>query len=148
MKGISLVEVLVVLGIITTIIAVGAPFYTSYHYRHLLAETTQEIVESIRVAQARAMAGYNGENHGIHFDSNRYVLFSGSSYNPADPNNLTYPISSKLSISNVSFNGNTELIFERFTGNATPGTLYVMASPDDIFVISVSEIGVVNSYQQ
>lgn len=83
LKGFSLVELLIVLGIITIISAIVLLSHTSFNRSILVTNTAYSVAVTIRQAQSfglssRAFAGYNNAGYGVSFnegDMTQYTLF-------------------------------------------------------------------------
>ena len=81
-KGFSLVEILVVAAITMVLAAMALPLYGNWQSSAYLNERTAEIVQTLRLAQARSVAGVNDSSHGVYFYINangvdRFTLYQG-----------------------------------------------------------------------
>ncbi len=117
--GFTLIEVSLVVGIF----AILASFATINLLRPQqsadLNSTTTSIIADIKQQQARSILGESGGGlsavvHGIYFESNKYTLFSGSTYNSSDPANFVVNLSGGLSLS-TTFTG-SQVIFNLQSG--------------------------------
>lgn len=98
--GLSLVEVVIAMGfflILSTLITVRT--FTA-RGRAFEKESVNQLISDLRNQQIRAMVG---DSNGIFFESTRYVLFRGTTFNPQDQGNLAVPLEENLQIVNVSF---------------------------------------------
>lgn len=117
LRGFSLVELLIVLGIIVIITAIVLLSHTSFNRSILVTNTAYSVAVSIRQAQSfglssRAFSGYNNAGYGIFFDADdltHYTLFGdiggsgapswcpkGATGTPeAKPGNCTYESASE-----------------------------------------------------
>ena len=82
--------------------------------RSSLTQVVDTLISDLESQQTKAMTGVmtNGEipyGYGIYFDTNRYILFSGASYNAGSPSNAAVTVNSPVSIVSVSFPGRTVL---------------------------------------
>ena len=82
--------------------------------------TTAAITAEIKQQQIKAMSGdaESGSTpspFGLHFESNRYVVFKGGSYSLSDPSNFVVDLDSNLSLTSITLpSGN--LVFNRRSG--------------------------------
>lgn len=118
-RGTSYLQVLLVVAMLTILAAVASPMYAQFQYRQRLHGTADILLADIRYAQTKAMQSENASQWGIHINDTdkAYVLFSGSSYNPAEPENYTvsYPNS-------ISLSPNQDIVFAPVTGQPDSGT--------------------------
>lgn len=117
-SGFTMVEILVVIALLGILVGLSIPFYQSFQVSSQLDTTAFEIVQTLRLAQAKAITGENDENFGVHFESQKFVLFKGSIYQSADSANEVTEIPKTLNVF-TSFGQN--IIFSRIKGETSPG---------------------------
>jgi len=85
--GLTLIELMTVLGMIVIIAAITAPSFASIKRGVGLNNTAQEIVSALRVAQNRAISsqrpvGNTADpiNYGVHFSGSTYTLYYGNDW--------------------------------------------------------------------
>lgn len=118
--GFTISELIVVMGVLMLLLATTLPVMSSFMVRNNINTTVLEIKDALERAKMHATTGYLDENWGVHFDSDKYVLFYDDPYNPNDPDNEDHLIPAGLTISTIDFDpGNGEAIFEKGTGIAT-----------------------------
>lgn len=140
MHGLTVIESLVAIAIIM-LLGMGAyPFVTARK------NTAQNVVTDnihfvLNRAKNDALAGKNGQNFGVKFDTNSYTYFSGSSFNSSDPSNTVYSVDSNVQISNT-FSGGV-VIFSRLTGfpNNTGTTTITDLSNNRVQTVRVGSQG-------
>lgn len=108
-KGFTLVELLVVMGIIGVLLAVSSLLLLNLIPKASLTTQAEKLVAELRNQQLRAMTGQVGsagtvQSQGMYFTSDRYVLFSGASYNVADPENFEIILDQPLQIESTLLN--------------------------------------------
>lgn len=116
-KGITVLELILVIAMMTMTIAIGLPIVGDYYSTEQLNSATNQIVQSLHWAQNKTLTGENGSQFGVWFDENnkRYILFSGGTYDPqAD---YLFPQSYNPAITvDMSKIYSSEVIFQRLTG--------------------------------
>src|SRR3989344_986326 len=112
MRGFTLVEIAVTIGIFSVIIAITAPVALDSYLNYLLTAEMRNIVSLIRRAENLSLANDGYASHGISFQSNRYVIFRGNSY--AARNITLDEISPRTEIINIS--GGKEIVFLPISG--------------------------------
>lgn len=112
-RGNSYLQVLLVVAMLTILAAVASPMYAQFQYRQRLHGTADILLSDIRLTQSKAMQSVKNNQWGIHInDSDKaYVIFYGSTYNPAEPENysVSYPNS-------ISISPNQDIVFQSITG--------------------------------
>ncbi len=141
--GFTFIEVLIVIALLGVIAGFAIPFYQSFQVASNLDNTAQQLVSTLRLAQARAMASESLSDFGVHFESQQYVLFKGNSYNPADPFNESYNIAGTLTISSGV---GSEVVFTAVNGNTTnTGSVQISTSGGKLRTITINEMGMVDA---
>lgn len=117
-KGFSFVELLVVMGIITVLVMIGASSYFPSIQKVSLSSTVQSLISEIKQQQTKSM---NGEaNQGIYFsaDQESYILFSGATYNVSNTTNFTVSLGDQVIVNSIDFSGR-QIIFAPVSGEIT-----------------------------
>lgn len=146
-KGISLVEIILVVVLITISLGFSVLYYQTSQLRADIKTQTVEFVSYLRLAHSDAVAGLHGQSHGMHVENDSYTTFRGGSYNPDDPNNYKIELPSTITIQNIALNGGgDDIIFTGPNGETNDyGTLdFVSTQMDKTITITVSKVGTVN----
>jgi prepilin-type N-terminal cleavage/methylation domain-containing protein len=151
-KGFTLIEMLVVVFIIALLMAVIVPGLSRFHNQQVLQNTTEDVVTLLNEARNNTISSKNSNTYGIHLETDRAILFTGTTFNSNDPSNVPVifdtaaiiPATGGISLSG----GGSNIIFNRITGEtANYGTIIIrMASnATQQKSISISQIGVIGS---
>lgn len=102
--GFTLIEVALVMGIFAILASFATVNLLGTQRSADLNSTSTTIIADIKQQQARSMLGDTGGGssaivHGIYFESSRYTLFIGSTYNPTEPTNFVVDLSGGLTLS-------------------------------------------------
>ena len=138
-KGFTFIEVLLVIGIIGVLVGLAIPFYQSFQVSSQLDNSTQEIVQTLRRAQARSMASESLSAFGVHFAGRKFVLFQGAIYNPADPLNEAVDLPNTLTITPA-----TDVVFSMTKGIPDSTNSILISTSGESKTITINELGVVN----
>jgi len=139
-------ELMLVLALLAILIGGVAVFSRLSILRADLNAQTTEVVSMLRLAQSKAAAGEGGLSHGVHLESDQFILFEGSSYSAVDPLNFSKTLPASLSIENISLNGGgSDIIFSPPQGETTTYGSFVLSSSDSgqTRTISISNLGLV-----
>lgn len=138
-KGFTLTEILIVIGLVGIFAAFGM-FVSMDFYRSFSFRAEQSIAVSILMkARSRALANVEESTHGVHFETDKYVLFQGTPYVAGHPNNEDINIAPTVSTS-----GLTEVTFDQLTGKATltpGGAILTITSGAKSAVITINDEG-------
>ena len=127
------VAIIAIVG--ATTIPVGSRFLVQSNFKN----KTNELVASLRTAQINSFSGKGANSWGVKTTSSQIILFKGTSYALRDS-----AFDQIFSIpSNITFT-QTEIVFNKLTGNPSPIASIVINSSIGNNTISVNEVGAVN----
>lgn len=151
-RGFTFVETVIVMGIMAILMGITTISLLKTQRRTNLNEVVEILIADLRSQQAKAMTGVveGGvvpAGFGIHFETNRYVLFSGPSYNPSSNTNAPVVVASPNEFRTIGFSANT-IIFANGSGEITgftPGSdsVTLAGEGDQTKTIQVNAYGVV-----
>ncbi len=114
-KSFTLVELLVVFGIVAIVFVTIAPAGLNFYYSHVLDQEAALLTNNLKKAQNQAAAGLNNSSFGLRFYEDYYVLFQGDSYGSrVEAQDIVYELSYGVGIEGV-----VEIVFEKHTGKPT-----------------------------
>lgn len=135
--GFTLLELLVVLGILFVIFAFGYPSYSNIREDVVLKDTSYEIVNVLRLAQDHSISSMGASPWGVDFATDSYIL-RGSDYSHE------YDLPSGISITADS---SSQITFDRLTGSANVGMIKLVSSGGKQRNITVDSLGKVFNYE-
>lgn len=116
-SGFTLVEVVLVLSILVIFFGLSALYYQTTQVRTDLNAQASNFVGFLRLAQSSAEAGKGDTSHGIHVENDRYVIFTGTTYNQSSPSNYEVILPDTIQISEYSLNGgSSDIVFNAPNG--------------------------------
>ncbi len=147
-RGYTLVEMIVVLGILAVLMSLASINLIGVQRKSYLDKSLEILLSDMKHQQAKAMhqQGLDEHTFGIYFGESEYVLFQGNAYDAQDPTNFTVPLEGELIFSNVTF-ANSELIFESGSGEIRDfiegnSTIIIFESTNSV-EITLNKFGVV-----
>ncbi len=148
-SGFTAIEILVVviIGVLiaTTFIGSLSNFLTAQVVRN----TTEDVLGLIQEARTKTIASENSSQYGIHFQSDKAVLFVGSTYTAGASTNKEIVFDTRVYASSISLQGGgSDLLFNRLTGDTgTYGTIVIrlVSSTTGQKTITISQTGVSSS---
>ena len=110
-------ELIVVIAIIGILSVLVFSSLSETKNNQVLKSAVEDVVSLLNKARSQTLASLNLTTYGVHFESNKIVLFSGTTYNTDDASNEVVDVSSPATISNISLtDGATEFYFNRLSG--------------------------------
>ena len=145
-KGFTIIEIMIVVGIITILAGLSVPLSNSFLSRNELNSEALKITDALRSARAQAMFASEDSVWGVHFTSSSYIIFKGLTYNPADAYNNTFNLPGILTIGEITINGGgSDIIFDRIAGTtSTFGTTTIQNDASGSRTITVNRGGTIN----
>lgn len=135
--GFTLVEILVVLGLLGLVASLGSAIGFDTLGRSAVREERDTLVSLLWSARTRALANMHESAQGVHIDSDEYVLFEGDSYNSSDPDNQLMPRNPAVTIS-----GGPDIIFAQLSGGVSTGIgTLTMTGPTGEATIEINGAG-------
>ena len=140
--GFTMIEVLVVMGLVA-IVGSLALFLSMDSYRASSFRADRDLLITL-LQHARAQAIHNvcaspsctdGKPHGVHIQSDAYVLFEGSSYAPEDAMNAPFQHSPLTSVSGP------DIVFSALSGNPVATGTITLTAARHTSVITVNPFG-------
>ncbi len=144
-KGITLVETLVVVAIVVIMMAVVLPSFQSMKNTNILKTATEDVLSGLDNAHSQTLSSVSSSTYGVHFQSDKIIIFKGTAYSSNDVNNKTISFASQASISNVTLNTvsgtSGDLYFNHLTGvPSKTGTVTITVSSSSK-IITISSTG-------
>lgn len=101
----------------------------------------QQLKAMIGDTEGRAIA----DSYGIHFDSNRYVLFHGTTYSASDISNVVINLDSNMQFNSPNYN----IIFSKLSGEISTASNVILkdTTNGNTKAITINKYGVVTQVQ-
>ncbi len=140
-------ETIIIVAVSIILFAIIVSAFSGFNKNQSLNSTSSEVVSVLNEARALTLASLDNKAYGVHFQSDKVILFKGSVFSSSDPDNKITTISSKISISNISLNGGgDDIIFQRLTGKTDQDgtiTLSLVSDPSKSKTITVGVSGII-----
>lgn len=124
-RGASLVETLIVIGVLALIAALTYETYIRVNANKALDTDAQRIIAELAEARSLTIGSKNASEWGVHIASSSVTLFSGTTYDEGASTNTSIDLHPAVQVDRVNIlGGGTDIVFMRLTGatNAT-GTI-------------------------
>ncbi|OGI95562.1 hypothetical protein A2917_03355 [Candidatus Nomurabacteria bacterium RIFCSPLOWO2_01_FULL_42_17] len=141
-KGITLVEVLIVCSVLGIILAVVIPQFAKTRELQVLKSATGDILSSLNKARSQTLASLNSSSYGVHFQSNKVIIFKGTVFSQSDINNETVAITSPATISSITLvGGGADIYFNRLSGVPSKTGSVIVSGPNFTKTITIDATG-------
>ncbi len=144
-------EVLFTMIILSIIAAISFGGYRTYTRHSNLSSNVYELVGMLERAHNLSVVSFNSKRHGIHFETGKYVLFAGPTYQAGAQGNeervLTgFRFANPAVFDNGAGGLTQNVLFQALHGKTVNvGTIRIesVADPSVTKLISVNEVGVI-----
>lgn len=149
-KGTTVIELTILLLVIGLMAAVIIPQFSKTRENQVLKSGVADVLSSINKARGVTLSSLNSSEYGVHFQSDKVIIFKGKVFSAVAPDNETINIITPASISNVTFGGvsgtSGDIYFNRLSGSpSTTGTITISTSSfSKIITISATGVASVN----
>jgi type II secretory pathway pseudopilin PulG len=123
-KGFTLIEALLIIGILFILFFVAFPNFRFFQKESDLKDSSEEIINTLRLAQSKTLASEGASRWGVYFETStlphQYILFKGESF--ANRNVLAdeiHKLPNSIEIYEIDLWGGKEVVFEKVTGYAS-----------------------------
>jgi len=119
-KGVTFIELLIIIGILVTLAAISVPAFRYFQKESDLNNSTEEIINTLRLAQSKTLSSEGASQYGVYFDDStdpdQYTIFMGSSYTNTEMIVVEiHKVSKTIEISQINL-ADDQVVFDRLTG--------------------------------
>lgn len=141
MKGFTLFELIVVVGIMVILFTAALPMQRYFQTFSGVSSAKEELVENLRLAETRAKTGFNNSAHGVFLNGNIFTLYQGPSYIARDDlKDMTKSLPGDITASGMS-----DINFALATGAPSATGTIIINNPktDTPKTIVINNIGLI-----
>ncbi len=138
-KGLTLLEVVVALAVISLIAAVGVPLYQSVQTRNDLSVATDIVGRSLRRAQGLSQMNHE-ERWGVAIREGEVIIFKGSNFGGRDEE---YDEALKIS-KGIAITGGTEIVFSYTGAPSFTGDIELSAPNGEVRTVIINSAGAIS----
>lgn len=149
LTGFTLIELLVTIGILAVLGLIALPVSHYFEEDVALNNSSQQITETLRLAQNKTLASENAASWGVFFNSstNQYTFFKGANFSQRDTaSDEVFILPKSVEFSSVTFPAG-EVVFAKITGfSSSPGnvSLRVKQRPSKTQSVFLGSSGEIN----
>jgi prepilin-type N-terminal cleavage/methylation domain-containing protein len=147
-KGITMVEILVVIAVLGIIFAVALPQFSKSREMQVLKSAVNDILSVLERAKGQTLASMDSSEYGVRFESDQVIIFKGMVFVSGNENNEIVDIISPATVSNVTLNGvsgsSGSLYFNRLSGIPSKTGTITISTSSYSKIITISATGSAN----
>ena len=126
MKGFTLLETLVVIGVGLLICLISFSTFYNLNNNQVLDKGTADVVSLIERAHSESVSSDNFSEYGLHFTSTSTTIFQGKTYSSASTTNELHNLNPRLVVSTSLSGGVSDFYFAKTTGEpSATGTITI-----------------------
>jgi len=140
LDGFTLLEILLVIGIISILLILIIPVSLDFYRNQELETQTQFLIQTLRRAQLKAMSVEFDSSYGVYISNQNYILFKGNSYLTRDARyDEVFNVPGIISMSGIS-----EVVFSKLEGKPSTTGNIILSINSGAETISINGIGRIN----
>lgn len=142
--GFTIIEVLLVVVIGSALFLISLTALRTLRQHADIDSAIHQLIATVQLARNKTLASQDESNYGVHFESGRYVLFKGSTYNASASDNEVHNLLSQLEMYSINVGGGSDVVFDRVYGTTSDAgtvSMRVIAEPTNNKAISILTSG-------
>ncbi len=147
-SGFTILEAVITISIIIIIGAAVVISFGNSSKVQILAGAEGDVISLLNTARENTISSLNSTNYSVHFQSDKAVMFIGSTYTANLSTNVTVTFDSSVTMSSISLTGaGSNVTFDRITGTtAEDGTLTLISGGNNSIskTITIIKTGLVS----
>ena len=145
-KGITVIELLLVLAVLGIIISVVTPQFSKIKENQVLKSAVGDVISSLNKARSQTLASLNSLQYGVRFEPDKIIIFTGTGFIDETASNEVINIITPATISNISLTGGVvNLYFNRLSGSPSVNGTVTISTTNFNKIITISATGVASS---
>lgn len=142
-------ELLVVVAVLGLLIALVLPQFAKNKELQVLKGGVQDTLSSIDKARSETLSSLNSSSYGVHFQSDKVIIFTGTTFSAGAGTNESISFTSPASITNVTLasvsSTSGDFYFNRLSGTPSKTGTVIISTTSFSKTITISATGVASS---
>jgi len=148
-SGIGIIETVIVIAVLAILFTVVIPQFSKSRETSIVKSATSDIASALDKARSETLASVNSSSYGVHFQSDKVIIFKGTVFSSGDANNESISVFSPATISNVTLGGvsgtSSDVYFNRLSGTPNQTGTVTVSTTSLSKTITISGTGTVSS---
>lgn len=145
-KGLTVIELLIIVAVLGVIILIVLPQFSKTRENQVLKSGVGDTLSSIDKARGETLSSLNSSEYGVHFQSDKVIIFKGKVFSAGAGDNETINIITPASISDVTLGGvsgtSGDIYFNRLSGSPSITGTVTISTTSYSKIITISATGV------
>lgn len=144
-RGMTLIEILIVIGILSVIFSIIFVQLSKIKEKQSLNTGITSIIFALNKASSKTLASFESSEYGVHFLSNKVIIFKGKVFIENASDNEVIEILPPAYISNIELTGGlSDIYFNRLTN--MPSVFGTISITTGLFlkIITISSTGAIS----
>ena len=141
----TVIEILIVLAVIGIIVSVVLPQFSKIKEQQVLKSGVQDTLSSIDKARVETLSSLNSSSYGVHFQSDKVIIFKGAVFSVSDANNEIIGFTTPAKISSVALGCTPtipcDIYFNRLSGSPSTNGTITISTTNYSKIITISATG-------
>lgn len=142
-------ELLIILAALGILIVVVIPQFSKMRENQVLKSAVGDVLSSLNKARSQTLASLNSSQYGVHFQSDKVIIFTGTVFNANNVSNETINIVTPATISNVALGAGSpdsgDIYFSRLSGSPSATGTITISTTNYNKIITISATGIASS---
>ncbi len=147
-NGLTLLELIIAIAVLFILVAIVISSFIGLRNTQALNSASEQINAMIDEARFKTLSSKKSLQYGVHFETNKIVLFEGDTFVESLPGNKEFVLSAFVEISNIELNGGgSDVFFQKLTGSTNQyGTITIRSvkNNSNAKIIKIEQTGIVN----
>lgn len=142
-QGITLIEVMVVVTVLGIIFAIVLPQFAKMREGQVVKTAVADTLSSLNKARTQTLSSLNSSEYGVHFQSDKVIIFKGEVFSSGAGDNETIDIVSPANISTITLTGGAvDVYFNKLNGIPSVTGSIIISSANFSKTITISATGI------
>jgi len=145
-----IIEILIVVSIIGILVSVVLPSFSKMKADQALKNSVEDIISTMDKARSQTLSSLNASSYGLHFQSDKVIIFTGVTFNAQSSSNEIVNTTSPVTITNVTLGGSSgttgDIYFNRLNGSPskTGTNTITVANSSTSKIITILPTGIIS----
>jgi prepilin-type N-terminal cleavage/methylation domain-containing protein len=141
-KGFTAIEIVVVVAIMLILLGIVSFSFSGLKKSQALKDSVVNTLSSLDKSKSESFASVSSSVYGVHFQTDKIVIFKGTSYSSQSSSNENVSMTSPASITSINLSGGgSDLYFNRLTGVPSKTGTIIITSGTLTKTITISATG-------
>ena len=138
--GFTLIELLIVIVLVVAACTIVFYNYSAHRNGQAFNNGEDDVISLINEARSRTLDAEGDMQYGVHFETNKAILFAGTSFSAASSTSEEVDFDATVTLSSINLAGSSQdVVFDQLTGDTDDyGTLVlssgIIATPKTITI--------------